>query len=101
MIRLIVVNENKSLSLTAKLLSYLFDSQRHDYLFPREVVSYLKNNEPDLVLTNIKRPVSGNDLMSMVSELDELSRLRVFNIKLFKLNKRFRLPKLKFKHTIW
>jgi two-component SAPR family response regulator len=78
--KIFIIKEVNRSSFLYSLLSVFFKSEKYEYLFPGEVVKLLNDTQPDLIFTNIERPVSGNDLMSMVSELDELSRLRVFYI---------------------
>jgi hypothetical protein len=96
--RLIIISDRKRKGLVSRLLTFILESEQYEYTFPAEIHLLMDNIRPDFVLTDIKRPVSGNDLMSMVSELDELSRLRVLYIKLFIFRKPEILSKLQWLH---
>lgn len=87
---LIIKNEGKG-SILYTLLSPVFESKRYE-CSGTELNRILQENKPDFTLVDFNGPVSGNDLMSMVSKLDKFFRLRVFYI-----SSRFRgLPSLKY-----
>lgn len=87
---LIIKNEGKG-SVIYSLLSIIFESKQYNCT-GTELNVILQENKPDFTLVDFNGPVSGNDLMSMVSKLDKFFRLRVFYISF-----RFRsLPSLKY-----
>jgi hypothetical protein len=98
MTKLLIIKERGGEGLLNRILNLIFESDRYEYVHPSELLTLLNELQPDFVLYNINKPVSGNDLMSMVSELDELSRLRVLYIKLFRLRKPAFLSVLALKH---
>jgi hypothetical protein len=92
MIKLLIIKDPGKFSPLAGLFSTIFMSKKYEFVTARELQKLFETIEPDLVFTDIKKPVSGNDLMSMVSKLDEFTRLRVYYINIFSFRKLFRFP---------
>ncbi len=80
MINLMIVKDGKKNSLIYRLLSFFYETEKYESLGYAGLQELLKEHTPDFVLTDINRPVGGNDLMSMVSPFDEFLRFRVFHI---------------------
>lgn len=80
MISLMIVKDGERNSMIYRLFSFFFESEKYEFISHARLQELLEEHTPELVLTDINRPVSGNDLMSMVSTLDELPRLRAFHI---------------------
>jgi len=87
---LIIKNVGRG-SILHSFLSLIFESKQYE-CSSTELNRILQEKKPDFTLVDFNGPVSGNDLMSMVSKLDKFFRLRVFYISF-----RFRrLPSLKY-----
>lgn len=81
--KLMVIKSKNSSGLTIGILTKLLKSKHYYNCSAGVTKEILVREKPDLVYTNIFKPVNGdNDVMTMLSSMNVNTRLRVFIINL-------------------
>ncbi len=76
--KLMIIKNSRSYSSLGEIFGKFFMQKVYRNYSGRSVVELLKSEHPHFVSLKLKEPVNGdNDMMSMLSSIDENTRLRV------------------------